>query len=47
MIAHGMGDLQTVSAMALNAGIEMDGGWRLSNYFEIFEWKQSKYRTDR
>jgi beta-glucosidase len=24
MIAHGMGDLQTVSAMALNAGIEMD-----------------------
>jgi beta-glucosidase len=24
MIAHGMGDLQTVSALALNAGIEMD-----------------------
>ncbi len=24
MIAHGMGDLQTVSALALNAGVEMD-----------------------
>jgi beta-glucosidase len=24
MIAHGMGDLQTVSALALNAGIDMD-----------------------
>jgi beta-glucosidase len=24
MVAHGMGDLQTVSALALNAGIEMD-----------------------
>ena len=24
MIAHGMGDLQTVTAMALNAGVEMD-----------------------
>jgi beta-glucosidase len=24
MMAHGMGDLQAVSALALNAGIEMD-----------------------
>lgn len=24
MVDHGMGDLQTVSALALNAGVEMD-----------------------
>jgi hypothetical protein len=33
-----MGDLQTVSALALNAGIEMDMVVKASNYFkEIFE----------
>ena len=25
--AHGLGDLQTVSALALKAGIDMDMGW--------------------
>jgi beta-glucosidase len=34
MIAHGMGDLQTVSALALNAGIEMDMVVKASNYLK-------------
>jgi beta-glucosidase len=47
MTAHGMGDLQAVSALALNAGVEIDmvGEGFLTTLKKSYD--ESKYGTDR
>ena len=48
MIDHGMGDLQQVSALAMNAGVDMDmvGEGFLTTLKNLYKRRKSKYQTN-